>query len=597
MFFLCGALQLQSAEGPLQKGLSAKALKGLLATLYSRWTSAPCRRSAGAGACSIRLKSSGPTVPGTLHRSLSHRKKRRQLCLRLAPRRLWTPSSKAMPTLLRHQATRAIPTVGTTRGISIFRRHRATTAIPMPAAVSALPPPSGYSAPSACATPARAPPALDAATDLFDVREDDGDEDGGRAADGRGRGAVQRACRSRRPFTRLLPFAQGGGGGAAAQLALFVGLEAFSGGAIAVRISVFRSAERARRGGGGAGRAPRAGALRQAGALLRRRPERAGGAGGMHGGAEAVLDAALCHEEDPAVLAQLLMSSPLCQFQLLSAGPQPRLLASAAIDLAAMSHDIATITPALVRPGDVGAQLLGEITCSITRACRATTARGTPTACSRPLARTRARARSLAPTARWPMGAWAAARAHLTPAAGTDCMARAPPPPPPCPGRSRRGRGRTTPPPSAHPSSAPASPRSRTGSMLARAARRAAARGRRVQGACRVQGASGVHLAVPVIRVQGACGVQGRCAVCPPPHLCRCRVRGQGREAEAGRGQACESRGRRECVGLGGRGPAPRCGRGGRSSPSPCTRRRATRPPRRPRSHTARRSRTGTRGG
>ena len=104
---------------------------------------------------------------------------------------------------------------------------------------------------------------------------------------------------------------------------------------------------------------------------------------------------------------------------------------------------------------------------------------GPITACSHPLARTRALARSLGPTGPCPTGP-----SHLTPAADTDWTARTPPPLLPDP--SLRDRGHITVLPSARLSWDLASPRSRTSSMLVVAVHLAAEHGRRVQGACAV---------------------------------------------------------------------------------------------------------------
>jgi hypothetical protein len=229
------------------------------------------------------------------------------------------------------------------------------------------PPPSGYSAPSACGySRPSSSRAVDMAPDLFDVREDDGDED-----DGFEQQMAAVEAQHSAPAVRAPVFFRSRKEAAAVLLRhshFSSGSKLFSGGAIAVRVSRISVRDAARDAEAVAqgvrlevslfGKPVRSFDVNLCGREARE---------GMHGGAEAVLDAALCHEEDAAVLAHMLMRAPLCEFRLVSPGAQPRLLASAAIDLAAMSHDIATITLPLVRPGDAASSpLLGEITCSIT---------------------------------------------------------------------------------------------------------------------------------------------------------------------------------------------------------------------------------------
>ena len=326
--------------------------------------------------------------------------KRRRWSMQYQAQEQWTDSTRdaASELIAPEEAAAAVPSFGTSSAVDALlqgdaypppppsyqsdtysRSHQRDLHLPPPSSYhsdpyapqpsSALPPPSGYSAPSACGySRPSSSRTLDAATDLFDVREDNGDEDDGfeqqmAAAEAQYSAPAAPAVRSPVYFRSRKE--------AAAVLLrnshFSSGSKLFSGGAIAVRVSrvsvrdATRDAEAVAQGVrlelALFGKPVRSFDVDLSGREARE---------GMHGGAEAVLDAALCHEEDPAVLAQLLMSSPLCQFQLLSPGAQPRLLASAAIDLAAMSHDIATITLPLVRPGDVGSQLLGEITCSIT---------------------------------------------------------------------------------------------------------------------------------------------------------------------------------------------------------------------------------------
>ena len=239
-----------------------------------------------------------------------------------------------------------------------------------PQASSYPPPPSGYSAPGASGySRPSSSRAVDVAPDLFDVREDDGDEDDGFEQQMAAVEAQHSAPTA--PAARAPAYFRSRKEAAAVLLRhshFSSGSKLFSGGAIAVRVSRISVRDAARDAEAVAqgvrlevslfGKPVRSFDVDLCGREARE---------GMHGGAEAVLDAALCHEEDAAVLSQLLMRAPLCEFRLLSPGAQPRLLASAAIDLAAMSHDIATITLPLTRPGDAAAsQLLGEITCSIT---------------------------------------------------------------------------------------------------------------------------------------------------------------------------------------------------------------------------------------
>ena len=232
------------------------------------------------------------------------------------------------------------------------------------------PPPSGYSVPSACGySRPSSSRAVDAAPDLYDVREDDGDEDDGFEQQMAAVEAQHSAPAA--PAARPPVYFRSRKEAAAVLLRhshFSSGSKLFSGGAIAVRVSRISVRDAARDAEAVAqgvrlevslfGKPVRSFDVDLCGREARE---------GMHGGAEAVLDAALCHEEDAAVLSHLLMRAPLCEFRLLSPGAQPRLLASAAIDLAAMSHDIATITLPLVRSGGAASSpLLGEITCSIT---------------------------------------------------------------------------------------------------------------------------------------------------------------------------------------------------------------------------------------
>ena len=326
--------------------------------------------------------------------------KRRRWSMQYQAQEQWSDSTRdaASELIAPEEAAAAVPSFGTSSAVDALlqgdayppplpsyqsdtytRSHHRDLHLPPPSSYqgepyapqpsSAVSPPSGYSAPSACGySRPSSSRTLDAATDLFDVREDDGDEDDGFEQQMAAAEAQYSAPAA--PAVRAPVYFRSRKEAAAVLLRhshFSSGSKLFSGGAIAVRVSrvsvrdATRDAEAVAQG------------VRLEVALFGK-PVRSFDVDlcgreareGMHGGAEAVLDAALCHEEDPAVLAQLLMSAPLCQFQLLSPGAQPRLLASAAIDLAAMSHDIAAITLPLVRPGDAGAQLLGEITCSIT---------------------------------------------------------------------------------------------------------------------------------------------------------------------------------------------------------------------------------------